>query len=144
MGAAAGAEGVGLGGEAGLKRRLEEKEQELLEYAVLEGGRGGVEEGPKLAAGDRAGGRRVDGGAEEEVGGGAPGVGAAGGGEDGDLESEEGAEVGEVDGTPRGEGAGVVGAGALVGEDPEVELFEESGEVRKRRAVGGTAKAAHP
>lgn len=52
--------------------------------------------------------------------------------------------MGEVDGVLRGEGAGVVGAGALVGEDPEVELLEESGEVGEGEMWVSAREAAHP
>lgn len=45
--------------------------------------------------------------------------------------------MGELDGGGRGEGAGEVGAGALVREDPEIEVAEEAGEVGERgRGVG--------
>lgn len=136
VGAASGAESVGLGREAGLEDGLEEEEEEFLDDTVLKGGWGIVEGGAELAAGDGAGGGWVGGGADEEMSNGAPEVGAARGGEDGHLEGEEGAEVGEVDGDPGGEGASVVGAGPLVGEDPEVELLKEASEIGKRRGIG--------
>lgn len=128
MGPAPGAEGVGLGGEAGLEDGLEEQEEELLDDVVLERGRRVGEAGGELVArdGDRGGG--VGGGAEEEVRGGAPGEGRVAA-ERGGAEAEEGVEGGQRHGLARREGAGGVGAGALVGEQPEVEAGGVAGEV---------------
>lgn len=62
------------------------------------------------------------------MGGGAPGEGGVAA-EGGGAEAEEGVEGGERDGLARREGAGGVGAGALVGEEPEVEAGGVAGEV---------------
>lgn len=68
------------------------------------------------------------------MGGSAPRVGP--GAEEGEAEGDEGAEVGEVDGRFRRESAGVVGHGALVGEDPQVEFFQESNQVAEFGVLG--------
>lgn len=49
--------------------------------------------------------------------------------DDGVAEGEKVAEDVGVDGVAGREGAGGVGVGALVGEEPEVEVGEETGEV---------------
>lgn len=63
--------------------------------------------------------------------GGAPGEGGVAA-ESGGAEAEEGVESGERDGVARREGAGGMGAGALVGEEPEVEAGGVTGEVGER------------
>jgi hypothetical protein len=122
---------VRLWGEARLEDGLEEEEEELLNDAVLERRRRVRESGLELAAGDRDGGGRVGGGAEEEVRGGAPGEGGVAA-ERGGAEAEEAVEGGERDGVARREGARGVGACALVGEEPEVEAGGVAGEVGER------------
>lgn len=58
---AAGAESVGLGRELGLKEGFQEEKEKLLNDAVLEGRRGGGEEGVELTAGQRASGGGIGG-----------------------------------------------------------------------------------
>ena len=62
---------------------------------------------------------------------------------DGVSEGEEVVEVVGVDGIAGREGASGVGAGALVGEDPEIELGEEAGEVGEG-VVGGGGEGFDP
>lgn len=120
-----------LGGEARFEDGLEQQQEELLDDAVLERGRRVGEAGLELAAGNGDGGGRVGGGADEKVGGGAPGEGGVAA-ERGGAEAEEAVERGERDGLARGEGARGVGAGALIGEEPEVEAGGVAGEVGER------------
>lgn len=141
MGPSSRAEGVGLGGEPGLEDGFEEQEEELLDDVVLERWRGVGEAGIELAAGDGHGGRGVGWGADEEVGGGTPGEGGVAA-EGGGAEAEEGVEGRERDGLARREGASSVGAGALVGEEPEVEagcVAREVGEGGGERVREGAA-----
>lgn len=60
------------------------------------------------------------------------------------VEGVEGAEVGGVDGGATWERTGGVGAGALVGEDPEIEFGEVGGEIERRGGGGGGGKGFDP
>lgn len=62
---------------------------------------------------------------------------------DGAPEGQEGMERAEMNGVAGRERAGHVGAGALVGEDPEVELRQEAREVREHGG-GRRGEGLHP
>jgi len=126
VGVSTGSKRVRFRGEPGFKNRFENHQENLLNDAVLEAGLAGLDSGAEFAFGEGLGNGGVVGGAEERVGFVVPFETVA---DDGVAEGEEGVEDGGVDGVTGREGAGGVGAGALVSEEPEVEVGEEAGEV---------------
>lgn len=124
VGGSPGSKRVRFGGESSFEDGFENHQQNLLNNTVLEAGRVGLESVTESAFGERIG--SVVWGAEERVGLVVPDETTA---DNGVAEREEGVEDWGVDCVAWRESSRGVGAGALVGEEPEVEVGEETGEV---------------